>query len=51
MKRIISDIAVIDLTPEGAVLREIMPGWTPEEVQSATGPQLMIPDDLAEMTL
>jgi 3-oxoacid CoA-transferase subunit B len=51
VKKIISDIAVIDLTPEGAVLREIMPGWTPDEVQSVTGPQLMIPADLEEMTL
>jgi 3-oxoacid CoA-transferase B subunit len=51
VKKIISDIAVIDLTPEGAVLREIMPGWDPEEVQSVTGPQLMIPTDLTEMTL
>ena len=51
VKKIISDIAVIDLTPEGAVLREIMPGWSPDEVQSVTGPQLMIPTDLEEMTL
>ena len=51
VKKIISDIAVIDLTPEGAVLREIMPGWSPEEVQMVTGPQLMIPTDLEEMTL
>jgi 3-oxoacid CoA-transferase B subunit len=51
VKKIISDIAVIDLTPEGAVLREIMPGWTPEEVQLATGPRLTVADDLAEITL
>jgi 3-oxoacid CoA-transferase B subunit len=51
VKKIISDIAVIDLTPEGAVLREIMPGWTAEEVQSVTGPPLMIPPDLEEVTL
>ena len=38
-------------SPEGPVLREIMPGWTPDEVQSVTGPQLMIPTDLEEMTL
>ena len=51
VKRIISDIAVIDLEPGGAVLREIMPGWTPEEVQRVTGPRLTVADDLAEMTL
>ena len=42
---------LIDLEPGGAVLREIMPGWTPEEVQRVTGPRLTVADDLAEMTL
>ncbi len=51
VKRIISDIAVIDLEPGGAVLREIVPGWTPEEIQSVTGTALAVPDDVIEMTL
>jgi 3-oxoacid CoA-transferase subunit B len=49
--RIISDIAVIDLGPDGPVLREHMPGWTPEEIQAVTGPRLRIADDLSEITL
>lgn len=51
VKRIISDIAVIDLTPDGLVLREVLAGWTPAEVQSVTEPPLIIGDDVAEISL
>ena len=44
--RIISDIAVVDVTPEGLVLREVLEGWTAAEVQAATGAELQIADDL-----
>jgi len=40
--RIITDLAVIDVTPEGLVLRETAPGVDLEQVQSATGPTLII---------
>lgn len=43
--RIITDLAVIDVTPEGLVLRETAPGVDLEEVQSATGPTLIIAED------
>jgi 3-oxoacid CoA-transferase B subunit len=33
---IITDLAVIDVTPDGLSLREVAPGWTPEEVQGLT---------------
>ena len=33
---IVTDIAVIDVEKDGLVLREIAPGWTPEEVQELT---------------
>ncbi|MFA6451060.1 MAG: 3-oxoacid CoA-transferase subunit B [bacterium] len=39
---IVTDIAVIDVTAEGLVLREIAPGWTPEDVQKLTEPPLII---------
>lgn len=39
---VVTDIAVIDVTPSGLVLREVAPGWTPEEVQSLTEPRLMV---------
>ena len=37
---IITDLAVIDVTSEGLVLREVAPGFTPAEVQAVTEPRL-----------
>jgi 3-oxoacid CoA-transferase B subunit len=37
---IITDLAVIDVTPEGLVLREVAPGWTADEVQQSTEARL-----------
>jgi 3-oxoacid CoA-transferase subunit B len=37
---IVTDLAVIDVTPAGLVLRECAPGVTPEEVRRATGAPL-----------
>ncbi|MFQ5861127.1 MAG: 3-oxoacid CoA-transferase subunit B, partial [Dehalococcoidia bacterium] len=34
----VTDIAVIEVTPQGLLLREVAPGWTPEEVQALTEP-------------
>jgi len=48
---IVTDIAVIAVTPDGLVLREVAPGWTPEEVQSETEPRLIIAPDLREIEL
>jgi 3-oxoadipate CoA-transferase beta subunit len=38
---IITDLAVIDVKPEGLMLREIAPGWSIEELQKLTGAPLM----------
>ncbi len=52
VKRIISDIAVIDLVEPGRlVLREVLPGWTPEEVQQVTEPELQVANDVADLVL
>lgn len=48
---IITDLAVIEVTTRGLVLREIAPGWTPEEVQALTEPKLIIAPDLKEIEL
>ncbi|HOA58094.1 MAG TPA: CoA transferase subunit B [Dermatophilaceae bacterium] len=40
--RIITDLAVLDVTPDGLVLRELAPGVTLDEVRSATGPDFQV---------
>jgi 3-oxoacid CoA-transferase subunit B len=42
--RIITDLAVIDVTDAGLVLREIAPGLTVDDVQAATGVPLIVED-------
>jgi 3-oxoacid CoA-transferase subunit B len=46
---IVTDLAFIEVTPEGLVLKEIAPGTTPEEVQKLTEPKLKISPELREM--
>ena len=48
---IVTDLAVIEVTPEGLLLKEFAPDWTPEEVQSQTEARLIIAADLKEMEL
>jgi 3-oxoacid CoA-transferase subunit B len=49
--RIITDLAVIDVTGAGLVLREVAPGVTVEEVVAATGAPLEVADDVSTMVL
>jgi len=46
---IVTDLAVIDVKPEGLVLREVAPGWSAEEVQKATGAPLIAKSRVAEI--
>ncbi len=48
---IFTDVAVISVTPDGLVLEEVAPGWTPEDVQAITEPQLIVRPDLREIQL
>jgi 3-oxoacid CoA-transferase subunit B len=51
VNKIFTDLAVIDVTPEGFVLREIFPGLTPDDLQSVTEPKLIISPDLKDIEL
>ena len=49
--RIITDLAVIDVTKEGLVLRERAPGVSAEEIQKVTEPKLTLAPDLKEISV
>lgn len=49
--RIITDLAVVDVTAEGLVLRELAPGVSAREVQERTEPTLLVPPDITVMAL
>jgi len=48
---IVTDLAVIEVTPEGLVLKEAAPGWAAEEVQALTETNLTVDSDLKEIDL
>jgi len=49
--RVITDLAVLDVTPSGLLLRELAAGVTVDEVQARTEPKLAIAGDVKEMAL
>jgi len=47
--RVITDLAVIDVTGDGLVLRELAPDVTLDDVRAATGAPLHVPAEPAVM--
>jgi 3-oxoacid CoA-transferase subunit B len=48
---IVTELAVIEVTPQGLVLREVAPGVTPEDVQKSTEPKLRVAADLKTISV
>jgi 3-oxoacid CoA-transferase subunit B len=46
---IVTDVAVIEVTGSGLVLKECAPGWTPDEIKEQTGAHLEVDADIKEM--
>ncbi|HEX5740679.1 MAG TPA: CoA transferase subunit B [Pilimelia sp.] len=51
VQRIITDLAVMDVTPEGLALREVAPGVTVDEVREKTEPDLIVPGEVGAMSV
>ncbi|MBS1962436.1 MAG: CoA transferase subunit B [Bdellovibrionales bacterium] len=49
VKKIVTELAVIDVTKDGLVLRERAPGVTNEQIVKATAAKLHVPNDVKEM--
>ena len=48
VKLVATTLGLFEVTPQGFLLTEIAPGYTPEEVQAVTEAKLLIADDLRE---
>jgi 3-oxoacid CoA-transferase subunit B len=51
VKKIVTELAVIDVTPQGFVLVEKAPGVTVDEIRAKTLGKLTVPDDVPDMQL
>ena len=49
--RIITDLAVLDVTPDAFILRELAPGVTVDQVRDATEPSFEVDPALKEIAL
>jgi len=50
VRAVCTELAWIDVTPEGLLLRELAPGVTVEEVQRVTEPRLRVAEKVGEMS-
>ena len=51
VKKIVTNLAVLDVGPEGFLLRERAPGVSVADIEAATAGRLVIPDQVPEMQL
>jgi len=51
VKRIVTELAVVDVTPGGFVLIERAPGISVDEIKSKTAGNLLVADDVPEMKI
>ena len=51
VKKVVTDLAVMDLVPEGFLLREYAPGVSIEEIQKKTAGKIIIPADVNVMQI
>ena len=50
-KKVVTDLAVIDITPDGFLLKETAPGVSVEEVKAKTLGRLIVAEDVKEMVV
>jgi 3-oxoacid CoA-transferase B subunit len=48
---VVTDLAVIEVTPQGLLIKEFAPGWTIDEIQELTEPTLILSPELREIEL
>jgi acetate CoA/acetoacetate CoA-transferase beta subunit len=51
VSKIVTEMGVIEVTPEGLVLREYNPDYTIDQIQEVTEPKLIIPENIKEMDI
>ena len=51
VKLLVTDVAFFEVTPDGFLMKEIAPGFDPEEVQSMSEAKLSIAQDLSEIVV
>jgi 3-oxoacid CoA-transferase subunit B len=51
VKKVVTELAVLDITTEGFVLKERAPGVTVEEIIAKTAGKLIVPDFVPEMSI